>query len=161
TSLCERPTASAPLASLRNSSGDCFINVEDLRGRHRLYSLGFARLKAGGLLSVAQPFVKHDALLVIEKPSLKSRLLFAGVCIRRWLSLFQNGNESAITRGRKITDLAWVQKYHGLFNRGEIGRFVLRFFAIRFCFFFLDQRKRLELLMFCARLFNSLFQELS
>src|SRR5207302_7070817 len=81
-------------------------------------SLSFARLQASGLLPFVQPFVKNDALLVIEKPFLKRCLLLGSICICRWLTLFQNSNEPVFTRRGKIADLAGVQECHGIFDRG-------------------------------------------
>src|SRR5436190_3562056 len=101
--------------------------------------LAFARLQASGLLPVVQPFVKNDALLVIEKSFFKRCLLLGSICICRWLSLFQNCNEPVFTRWGKIADLAGVQECHGIFNGGKIGRFVLlRFLVFGFCFLLLD-----------------------
>src|SRR5207249_4354827 len=96
--------------------------------------LALLKLQSGRLLPVVQPLVKNDALLVIEKSFLKRCLLLGGICLRGWLSLFQNRNKSVLTRGDKIADFARIEECHGIFNRGKIRRFVLRFFAFRFCF---------------------------
>src|SRR5207247_10266108 len=87
------------------------------------HSLSLARLQASRLLPVVQPFVKNDALFVIEKSFFKRCLLLGSICICRWLSLFQNSNEPVLTRRGKIADLAGVKECHGIFNVRKIGRF--------------------------------------
>src|SRR5439155_11598797 len=152
--LSKSPTARSPLASSKISSGDCSIEfvVFARKPFGAVNSLAFARLQASRLLAVVQPFVKNDALLVIEKSFFKRCLLLGSICICRWLPLFQNCNEPVFIRWGKIADLTGVQECHGIFNGGKIGhariavrsycgrgRFVLlRFFVFGFCFLLLD-----------------------
>src|SRR5437870_5193329 len=127
----------------------------------------FAKFQSGRLLPVAQPFEKNNAVCGIEEFFLKRCFLLAGICIREGLPLFQNRNDPALPRRQKIADLARIKECHGVFDRGQLRRFVLLFLALilfvafGLWFFLVDQRKWRELLRLSARLLDRRFKRLA